>query len=391
MERKKVAILLPWMKMGGTNKIAINFMSELVQYCDVTLILSQSSGELLSELPSNINVIIDQMQDFWTMLKNDIKSFQLFHIIQDFIYYLKIKLGKDSIDNYKYIVERSPIISSTEFDCAISYHGQSPERLLNLIYRIHCKKRVVWIHGEMNFPQDKLTRLKKYYAKVDHFFFVSTPTLESFYKTIGFELSKGTVYYNPINKNDILYKASLPMDITFKNDTCNLLTVGRISAEKGQDMIPAIVKNLTSMGHSVCWYIVGDGDTRIQLEHSIEAYGVKDNVKILGVKTNPYTYIKSCTIYVQPSYTEGYSTTICEAGILGKAIIGTTPSGGIKNQIFNGKDGLIVDANVDALTNAIDYLIRNHTLRKEFEKEILKKNFEGKGEIKKFLEYISDD
>ena len=30
MERKKIAILLPWLKMGGTNKVAIRFMEELV-------------------------------------------------------------------------------------------------------------------------------------------------------------------------------------------------------------------------------------------------------------------------------------------------------------------------------------------------------------------------
>ena len=48
-EKKKVAILLPWLKMGGTNKIALHFMKELSQYCDVTLILSEHTGELLKK------------------------------------------------------------------------------------------------------------------------------------------------------------------------------------------------------------------------------------------------------------------------------------------------------------------------------------------------------
>lgn len=388
MKRKKVAVLLPWLKMGGTNKIAVNFMSELMQYCDVTLILSENCGELLQELPKGIEVIIDKMPAFPSMLKMDLKSLRILNIIRDLIYYAKIKIGKDSIDNYKYIVDRTPEISETEFDCAISYHGQSPERLLNLLYRIKCKKRVAWIHGEMSFSQDKLDRLKKYYAQVDHFFFVSNPTLESFQRAIGFDRKKATVYYNPIDKNDILQKSELPMDIDFDQTVCNILTVGRISSEKGQDMIPPVVRQLTDQGYSVCWYIVGDGDNRRQVESLIEQYDVKDKVKILGVKTNPYCYMKNCTIYVQPSYTEGYSTTICEAGILGKAIVGTKSSGGIRDQISDGQDGLIVEANAESLANAIAKLMEDQQMRKRFETEILKKNFEGKGEINKFLEYL---
>lgn len=390
MERKKVAILLPWLKMGGTNKIALNFMKELALYCDVTLILSQNCGELLPELPQNINLIVDEMQPFPVMFRNDLKHIRVHRLIQDVIYYGKIKTGHDSIDNYKYIVDRSGYVCNTEFDCAISYHGQSPERLLNLIYRIHSKKRVAWIHGEVNFDQDKCNRLKKYYAQMDHFFFVSGPTLESFDRTIGVERSKATVYYNPIDKADIMKRAEEPMDIEFESGACNILTVGRVSEEKGQDMIPAIVQAMTEKEYRICWYIIGDGDNRTKVEQLIKKYGVEQKVKILGVKTNPYHYMKNCDIYVQPSYTEGYSTTICEAGILGKAIVGTKPSGGIRDQISDGVDGLIVDATVAGLERGIEELIDHPEQREQFEKEIVKKNFEGVGEIQKFLRYLND-
>ena len=57
--RKKVAVLLPWLKMGGTNKIALNFISELSEYCDVTLILSYDTGELREQLPPHTELIVD--------------------------------------------------------------------------------------------------------------------------------------------------------------------------------------------------------------------------------------------------------------------------------------------------------------------------------------------
>lgn len=390
MKRKKVAILLPWLKMGGTNKVAIRFMNELVQYCDVTLILSQNVGELLEEVPKDVHVIIDEMQTFRDILKKDLKHFNLPYLFKDIIYYLKVKTGHDNIDNYRYIVERHTFVTEEMFDCAISYHGQSPERLLNLVYRIHSRKKVVWIHGEMGFPEDQCRRMAKYYEKIDHFFFVSEPTKNTFIRKIPIDSNRTTVYYNRLDGTEIIEKAQETPDTTFSKDYANLLTVGRVSSEKGQDMIPQIVRNLIDKGYAVRWYIIGDGPNMERIKDLIIKESVDKNVFLLGVRNNPYPYMKACDIYIQPSYTEGYSTTICEAGILGKAIIGTKPSGGIRDQIENERSGLIVDASVEGIEKGIIRLIEDPLLREKFEKNILEKDFEGKGEISKFIDYIEN-
>lgn len=389
MEKKKVALLLPWLKMGGTNKIAINFISELIEYCDVTLILSQNIGELLPDVPKEVHIIIDNMQDFKKIFFNDFRHFDIIHIIKDMGYYLKIKLGLDNIDNYKYIVNRHGYICDTIFDCAISYHGQSPERLLNLLYRVHSKKKIAWIHGEINFSDDKCKRLEKYYQKLDHIFFISELTKASFKRIMDVDDSKSTIYYNPNNKEDVLKKSDLTCDVDFDKNYINLLTVGRISPEKGQDMIPAITKKLLDKGYLVRWYVIGDGDMRNNLENTVKKYDVDDSVILLGTKTNPYNYMKLCDIYIQPSYTEGYSATICEAGMLGKPVI-CTNNCGIRERIEPGKDALFVDASVDSLTEAIEYLIVNEDKRNDLAHNISKIDFEGKEEISKFLNFINN-
>ena len=388
--RKKVAILLPWLKMGGTNKVALRLIRELMGFCDVTLVLSQDTGELMDEVPDDVQVILDKMRNFKDIFKEDILKIRIMYMIKDFLYYAKIKTRQDSIDNYKYLVKRHTDISAEKFDCAISYHGQSPERLLNLLYRIKADKKVAWIHGEMSFSSRDCLKMSKYYLKLDHFFFVSEPTMISFQKKINIDKTKCTVYYNPLDTVEILRLSDSPMDICFDKSWINILTVGRISSEKGQDMIPKITRNLIDMDYKVRWYVIGDGDMRPELERLIRENNVENQVILLGVQTNPYCYMKACDIYVQPSYTEGYSTTICEAGILGKAIIGTVPSGGIRDQIDDGKDGLIVDATIDGLTDGITKLVKDEDLRHSFEKEILKKDFSGKGEINKFLAYLSE-
>lgn len=76
--------------------------------------------------------------------------------------------------------------------------------------------------------------------------------------------------------------------------------------------------------------------------------------------------------------------------MLGKAIIGTKPSGGIRDQIIDGEDGLIVDATVDGLTDGIIKLLKDKELLNSFENRIQNKNFEGKGEINKFLTFLNE-
>ena len=196
------------------------------------------------------------------------------------------------------------------------------------------------------------------------------------------------MYYNPLDENEILTKALETPKQSFSSQTFNLLTVGRISAEKGQDMIPSIVQKLLDRGYPIHWDLIGDGPNQGKVENLIWEHHVQDYVSFLGVKNNPYCYMRMCDLYVQPSYTEGYSTTICEAGILGKAIIGTKPSGGIRDQIMDGVDGLIVDATIEGLTNGIESLFQKPALKMQFETEIRKKNFAGKGEVKKFLDIL---
>ena len=222
MEKKKVAILLPWLKMGGTNKVALRFIRQIMGFCDVTLILSQETGELMSEIPDEVHIIIDKMMDFKQIFREDILKLRIAYIIKDLMYYAKIKLKKDSIDNYRYLVERYSNITDEKFDCAISYHGQSPERLLNLIYRIDADKKVAWIHGEMSFPLKHCQKMVKYYLKLDHFFFVSTPTMISFQNKIHIDEKKCTVYYNPLDKEEILQLANIPAKINFDENTINL-------------------------------------------------------------------------------------------------------------------------------------------------------------------------
>lgn len=143
-----------------------------------------------------------------------------------------------------------------------------------------------------------------------------------------------------------------------------IVTVARLSIEKGQDMIPEITRKLLDDGLSIRWYCIGEGELRETIEDNIEKYNVNENVMLLGNKENPYPYINECDIYVQTSRSECYCTTVMEAKCLKKPIV-ITEVNGSSEQIENGKNGLIVKCNVEDIYLGIYKLISNKSDRDE--------------------------
>ncbi len=380
---KSLALILPAMRMGGAEKIALNFIPLLEEHFDVTIVLGKLEGELLDQISEDSEVIEDRLLSFGEVLKTDLKKLRLAKLFRDFRYYAKIKLGKNNDRNYRYLVSRTPPLDR-EFDIAIAYVANVSTEIFSVLDRTNAKKKLAWIHGETT----TLTDIELYtecYSKYDKIFCVSGVSKEHFVSKFPSLAKKCEVYYNPINKEKILEMAKEPSDIEFSNKCVNILSVGRITSEKGYDMVPEITRILLDKGHPVRFYLVGDGPAMQTVKGKIVEYGVEESVILLGTKRNPYPYMNVCDIYVQPSYEEGYSTTICEAGTLGCAIVGTTSSGGIREQVEDGVSALLAEPTPADLADKIERLILDKELYATLKENIKRIDFSNKDEIEKIL------
>ena len=125
---------------------------------------------------------------------------------------------------------------------------------------------------------------------------------------------------------------------------------------KGYDLAIEVTKKLICNDYNVKWFAVGDGEERNKLEKMIKTYNLEKNFIMLGEKDNPYPYIKSCDIYVQPSEYEGACTATIEAKILEKPIV-TTKTSGISKNFKDKKTAIITNYNVNDIYNAIVLLM----------------------------------
>lgn len=378
---KKLALMLPAMRTGGAEKVALNFLPHLQKYFDVTLVLNQVEGELLNEVESSMPIVEDRLLDYYEILKEDLRHIRLTYLFKDFLYYIRVKSKWNQEENYRYLINRTPALDY-KFDVAISYVANVSTQIFSIIDRTNADVKIAWIHGETTQLKDT-NLFQELFVRFDKIFVVSAASAKHFIERFPMCATKTEVFYNYINKDIIIKKAEEPMDISYSDSYINIVSVGRLSPEKGFDMIPEIVFILKKKNYNVRWYIIGEGPVRKIIEEKKRLYSLDNNIFCLGNKKNPYPYIKNCDIYVQPSYEEGYSTTICEAGILGKAIVGTKTSGGIREQISDGTSGLLADPTPQDLAKKIDLLIKDKELKSIILKNIKKTDFSHDNEIHK--------
>ena len=88
---------------------------------------------------------------------------------------------------------------------------------------------------------------------------------------------------------------------------------------------------------------------------------LEDVFIFLGTTSNPYPYIKDCSIYVQTSRHEGYGLSIAEARILNRPVV-TTEFDSVWNQMVNGKNGIVVPIDSVAVADAIQRLLDDRQL-----------------------------
>ena len=161
-----------------------------------------------------------------------------------------------------------------------------------------------------------------------------------------------------------------------------------MSEQKGFDYAVEAARILKDDGLTLGWYVLGEGPLRKSLEEQTKNSSVEDTVKFIGVRSNPYPYIKDADLYVMPSRYEGKSIALDEAKILCKPIVVTNyPSVG--DAIINGKNGLIVDINAQSIADGITKLYNNENLRKELVKNLRQEDCSNeKRVVAKFLELL---
>ena len=139
---------------------------------------------------------------------------------------------------------------------------------------------------------------------------------------------------------------------------------------------------MISDGFVFKWYIIGDGPDKNKMIKHIKNEKLDDTLLMLGKLSNPFPYLKECSLFVLPSRYEGKPMSVTEAQILGLPVVVTNYESA-REQVINGVDGIIIDNNDYSLYEGLKPILFNPSILIEYKMSLLKKEIDSSHEINK--------
>ncbi|MBE6139442.1 MAG: glycosyltransferase [Firmicutes bacterium] len=367
---KKLLFVIGSLQVGGAETVMIDLINNIYKNFDITVLLIEKKGELLDLI--NPKVKIKYLTKDKSFCKNKI----------EFLYNkIKLSLIYRYLGFQKWYVKK--IYKKTlneKYDKEIAYLAGIPSEIVSRSPNKESIK-ISWIHADISQIDEKgYLRYLNICNSYNHIVCVSQASLDAFEKIYPEANAKTRVLYNYIDVNKIIDKSSLEK-ISFNNEKINIISVGRLSEEKAFDRIINVAKKYED---KIEFNIIGDGPLKEELNKQIITDNI-NNVKLLGLKKNPYPYIKAADVFLLSSRTEAYPTVLIEALVLNKSIIASLVSG--VEEILGDYENKIIFPNEDsAIEFAIDEWLKNKPKNNKNECNWIKTNKINLEKIKKLLE-----
>ena len=358
---KKILFLVYDMNVGGVEKSLLNLLSALSsnQY-EIHVGMVHKRGGFMESLPSG--VIIHEIKCYsqnWRLINDPprkvirqlLLSVHIKDALLNLFFWIDFKLTHNRIRFFNYLLKNEPVFPES-FDLAVSFAGPSQMLDYYVCKKVEAKKKCAWIHFDISKVAIDKGMIARLYKQLDKIFIVSWEGKKIFDYYFPQFSGKTEVFYNIVTQDQVLKFANIGPSYDDTFDGKRILTVGRISEEKGQRLAVLALKILIGNGINVKWVFVGDGKERGYCEKLAHDLGIEGFVSFLGTQINPYGYMKDCDVYVQPSRHEGFCITLLEASCFRMPIVATDFTGAVE-QLKDRPNGIITSMQVDAIVRGI--------------------------------------
>lgn len=372
---KNLLIVADSLTTGGLEKTLIDLCNNLdYSKYNVDLYLFNEGRDLVSQLNSNVNLLPDSPyfatvfnKSVGVSLKILLKQKRLDLAFYRVIRFLKARFKMHKFSKLDWFFQKKTMLKiEKQYDVAIGFaEGSAGYYVADCV---NAKVKNVWVHTDIKEINSNRKLDIMAFSVAKNICTVSRNSKNSLAELYPEFEDKIKVFTLPslfdFERLELLSQELNEMDDT----TVNIVSVGRLAELKGFHLCVEPCKRLVSEGYNVKWYICGDGPQRLELEELIKQYGLENNFILLGNKRNPYTYINSASICVQPSSYEGLGMVVFEEKLFKKpVVVSNIPA--FLEMIADGKNGLVINRDSESIYKAVKKLLDDIELLKKLGEE----------------------
>ncbi len=383
---KKILFVINTMGMGGGEKSILQLLKQIdLSRYHVSLFVLTGQGELINQVPDGVRIInrinypisvLDHTGKkrliqtvIKAMFRKETIKKRIPYIIKNFWVMIRNRRIKWDKLLWKIISDGAQTCEG-KYDLAVAYLEGGAAYYVSSY--VNAEKKVAFIHTDYSLAGYTRRLDEDCYLEFDRIFTVSENTKESFLSVYPECRVYTGVFYNLIDREEIINKAKEPGGFSDRFEGFRILTVGRLVPEKAHDIEIDAMQILKQTEKPFRWYVLGEGTLRNKLEEQIRLRGLQEDYILLGAVDNPFPYYVQSDLYVQASYLEGKSVAIQEAQVLGCAIL-VSDYCGVREQVTDGVDGKICKLTAESLAENILNLAENVQLRAEYGRAAAKK------------------
>ncbi|MFC7322729.1 glycosyltransferase [Halobacillus campisalis] len=381
-EKEKILFMIINMNIGGTEKALLNMIATMPKdKYDISILMLERKGGFLENIPKHVHTrYLDNFSEIKPLINNPplqssltlIKQKKYLEFIRFNTFYMLSKMCNNKSIFLKYLVRNLPQINY-KYDTAIAYAGPMDFISYFILEKVTAAKKVQWIHFDVSKIGFNQRFAEKSYKKFDALYIVSKEARSKLLEQVPSLNDKLKVQHNTVSHQIVRQQSKNGVGFQDNFNGTRILTVGRLSPEKGHDLSIKVLSRLVREGHHIKWYVLGEGKSREDYETLIKDFSVESNFILLGADPNPYPYMNQCDIYVQPSRYEGYCITLLEAKALNKPIVATRVNG-VNEQLIHERTGLITEIAEEEIYESVRKLIINKDLRHKLSNNLLIEN-----------------
>jgi glycosyltransferase involved in cell wall biosynthesis len=335
----RIAFFLPSLHGGGAERVAVHLLKGMSgRNVPLDLVLATVEGPYLEQVPKQVRIV-------------NLAAGRVVKAILPLSHYLR---------------QERPCALLSHMD-----HANVAAVVARGLARI--KTRLVLVeHNTLSVSKSKLLRgrlvppfMKFLYPRADAIVGVSKGVARDLEAQLGIAEGKVSVIYNPVVDDVLVGKAKAPLDHPWfqEGSPSVFLAVGRLSEQK--DFLTLMKAfELLRKQRLVRLLILGEGESRRELEAMIVRLGISEDVSMPGFVENPYAYMSRANAFVLSSRWEGLPTVLIEAMACGCPVIATDCPSGPKEILESGVYGPLVPVgDAAALSAAMMQVLKAPTNR----------------------------